>query len=124
MIGRLEVISLILQSASSGATKTTLMYECYLSFDAFQEYLTALLNMKLLEYNPGEMTFNTTEAGKSFLSDNLETDTHNKCDHQCVKCGCLYYCDRAMKCGFPYLHGSCKGCLQFLMGYNIRINVV
>jgi predicted transcriptional regulator len=120
VIGRLEAITLILQSASNGATKTSLMYECYLSFEALQEYITSLLDTKLLEYHPGEMTFNTTAAGREFLSANLEANSLNKCDHQCMKCGCLYYCDRAPKCDFPYLHGICKGCAHFLIGRNIR----
>ena len=120
MTARLEVITLILQSASNGATRNTLMYECYLSFDALHEYLTSLLSRNLLEYHLGEMKFKTTAAGRGFLSANLETSIDNKCSHQCMKCGCLYYCDRVMKCNFPYLHGNCPGCSQFLIGYDIR----
>jgi len=95
------------------------MYECYLSFDALQEYLTSLLNRKLLEYLTGEMKFMTTAAGSEFLSANLETSIDDKWDHQCMKCGCMYYCERTTKCKFPYLHGICQRCSQFLIGHNI-----
>ena len=60
---RTEILSLILQSADSGATQTILMYETYLSHDSLKGYLTSLLKEGLLEYLHGEMKFKTTEAG-------------------------------------------------------------
>jgi len=106
-------MSLILQSAAEGATRTKLMFDNYLSFEALSEYLIALQRMGLLEYHEGEMTLTTTEKGLRFLSANLQVPSEG-CYHQCKKCGCLYCCDERSRCGFPFLNGNCRRCSMFM----------
>ncbi len=108
-----EVMSLILQSATEGATRTKLMHDNYLSFEALQEYLISLQKMELLEYHEGEMTFKTTEKGSRFLSANQKVRSE-ACCHQCKKCGCLYCCNEHARCGFPFLNGTCQGCSMYM----------
>jgi len=110
---RAEIMSLILQSAAEGATRTKLMYDSYLSFEALSEYLIALRRMELLEYHEGEMTFKATEKALQFLSANLQVPSEGCC-HQCKKCGCLYCCNEHSGCGFPFLNGNCRQCSMFL----------
>ena len=108
---RAEIISLLLDSAEKGATKTALMYNALLSFEALEEYLRSLCKEGLLEYLRVEMKFRTTENGRVFL---LSQASASKvlCSHQCTKCGLLYECDQP-KCQQSFQHGVCKKCIGF-----------
>lgn len=115
-----ETISLILQSAEKGATRTTLMYETYLSHSALKEYLILLLKKDLLQYLAGEKKFKTTSEGLKLLSEFGVGD--DSCSHQCKKCGVLYCCEQ-MNCQNPFQHANCQRCLQFFNTLSISNEV-
>jgi predicted transcriptional regulator len=108
---REEIISLLLQSAENGATQTTLMYESYLSHDALKGYLALLLEKGLLEYLAGEMKFKTTASGLVLLTSKIGSGD-KACNHQCKKCGGLYYCKEAA-CANPFHYAACQNCMEF-----------
>jgi predicted transcriptional regulator len=64
-----DIASQILEAANSedGATKTTLMYNVFLSHDQLQEYLMLLIESDLLSYDSTMHRFRTTEKGHAFL---------------------------------------------------------
>ncbi len=64
---RTEIVSMILESANGGATKTKIMYGAFLSYNQLKEYLTVLIQNNLLEYLEGTRTFKTTEKGLNVL---------------------------------------------------------
>ena len=64
---RTEIVSMILESANGGATKTKIMYIAFLSYNQLKEYLSVLIENNLLEYLEGTKTFKTTEKGLNFL---------------------------------------------------------
>jgi predicted transcriptional regulator len=107
---RKEISLLILRSAESGATKTTLMYETYLSYDALKEYLRLLVGEGLLQYLAGELKFKTTAKGLDYLS---KENRASVCNHQCKKCGVVYHCGED-KCHDAFQHGPCQQCLKML----------
>lgn len=115
---RTEIISLLLESAKAGATKTTLMYEAYLSFDGLQEYLRLMREMGLIRYLDGEMKFRTTPKGLEFLISHRRDKTES-CSHQCRKCGVLYDCKQT-RCQNPFQHGACNRCLKFFSHIEVQ----
>ena len=64
---RTEIVSMVLEAASDGATKTRIMYKAFLSFAQLREYLSLLIENNLLEYLEGSQTYKTTEKGFNFL---------------------------------------------------------
>jgi predicted transcriptional regulator len=64
---RTDIISQVLEAASSEATKTRIMYRAFLSYAQLKEYLNLLTTNGLLDYNPSEQVFRTTEKGNKFL---------------------------------------------------------
>jgi predicted transcriptional regulator len=64
---RTEIVSMILESANGGATKTKIMYIAFLSYNQLKEYLSVLIENNLIEYLEGTRTFKTTEKGLNFL---------------------------------------------------------
>jgi predicted transcriptional regulator len=64
---RTDIISMILQAAMHGATKTRLMYSAYLSYAQVQEYLQFLTERKLLTFEEESQQFKLTEQGLKFL---------------------------------------------------------
>ena len=64
---RTEIVSMILESATGGATKTKIMYNAYLSYNQLKEYLSVLVENNLLEYVEGTRRFKTSEKGLNFL---------------------------------------------------------
>ena len=64
---RTEIVSMILESANGGATKTKIMYIAFLSYNQLKEYLSVLIENNLLEYLEGTKTFKTTEKGLNLL---------------------------------------------------------
>ena len=65
---RTDIVGLILEAANGGgATKTKIMYKAFLSYAQLKEYLTVLLEKRLLEYEEETKFFRTTEKGIRFL---------------------------------------------------------
>ena len=64
---RTEIISMILEAANGGATKTKIMYKAFLSYAQLKEYLSVLIENNLLEYLEGVQTYKTTEKGFNLL---------------------------------------------------------
>ena len=50
---RTEIVSMILEAANGGATKTRIMYKAFLSYAQLKEYLSVLIENNLLEYLEG-----------------------------------------------------------------------
>ena len=64
---RTEIVSMILDAANGGATKTRIMYRAFLSYAQLREYLSILIENNLLEYLEGSQTYKTTEKGLNLL---------------------------------------------------------
>jgi predicted transcriptional regulator len=64
---RTEIVSMILEAANGGATKTRIMYKAFLSYAQLKEYLSILIENNLLEYLDGTQSYKTTEKGLNFL---------------------------------------------------------
>ena len=64
---RTEIVSMILEAANGGATKTKIMYKAFLSYAQLKEYLSVLIENNLLEYLQGVQTYKTTEKGFNLL---------------------------------------------------------
>jgi len=59
---------MILEAARSGATKTKLMYNAYLSYSQLVEYMKYLQENDLLKYEEGTQLYKPTEKGLKFLN--------------------------------------------------------
>jgi len=64
---RTEIVSMILEAANGGATKTRIMYKAFLSYAQLKEYLSVLIENNLIEYLEGIQTYKTTEKGFNLL---------------------------------------------------------
>ena len=64
---RTEIVSMILEAANGGATKTRIMYKAFLSYAQLKEYLSVLIENNLIEYLEGVQTYKTTEKGFDLL---------------------------------------------------------
>jgi len=64
---RTEIVSMILDAANGGATKTKIMYKAFLSYAQLREYLSVLIENNLLEYLEGRHIYKTTEKGLNLL---------------------------------------------------------
>ena len=64
---RTDIVSMMLDAANGGATKTKIMYSAFLSYTQLKENLSVLIENNLLEYLEGTRTFKTTEKGLNFL---------------------------------------------------------
>ena len=69
---RTEIVSMILEAANGGATKTKIMYKAFLSYSQLKEYLSVLIENKLIEHSDGTKTFRTTEKGLNLLKMHTE----------------------------------------------------
>ena len=69
---RTEIVGMILDAANGGTTKTKIMYKAFLSYAQLKEYLSVLIENKLLDYIDGTQTYKTTEKGLNFLKMNNE----------------------------------------------------
>ena len=65
--GRTEIVSMILEIASQGTSKTKIMYKAYLSYSQLNRYLSFLIEDKLIEYKPGLELYTLTEKGERLL---------------------------------------------------------
>ena len=65
---RTEIIALILETANSGGVnKTKIMYKALLSYPQLKEYLSALIENGLLDYQEAMQVYKTTDKGSRFL---------------------------------------------------------
>ena len=66
---RTEIIECILDAANKGGgtSKTKIMYFAFLSYTQLHEYLSLLVENKLLEYHDGTQTYKTTEKGLNYI---------------------------------------------------------
>jgi len=64
---RTEIVSMILEAANGGATKTKIMYIAFLSYNQLKEYLSILIENNLIDYLEGTHKFKTTEKGLNLL---------------------------------------------------------
>jgi predicted transcriptional regulator len=64
---RTEIVSMILEAANGGATKTRIMYKAFLSYAQLREYLSILIENNLIEYLEGVQAYKTTEKGLNLL---------------------------------------------------------
>jgi predicted transcriptional regulator len=69
---RTEIVSMILEAANGGATKTRIMYKAFLSYAQLREYLSLLIENHLIEYLEGIQTYKTTEKGLNLLKMHYE----------------------------------------------------
>jgi predicted transcriptional regulator len=64
---RTDIVSQILEVANGGTSKTKIMYGAYLSYAQLKEYLAVLTENGLIEYQPDDQRYRTTEKGLRFL---------------------------------------------------------
>jgi len=64
---RTEIVSMILEAANGGATKTRIMYKAFLSYAQLKEYLSVLIENNVIEYLEGSQSYKTTEKGFNLL---------------------------------------------------------
>ena len=64
---RTYIVSMMLDAANGGATKTKIMYSAFLSYNQLKENLSVLIQNNLIEYIEGTRTFKTTEKGLNLL---------------------------------------------------------
>lgn len=64
---RAEIVSMILDSVSAGATKTKIMYKAYLSYTQLKEYLAYMQENNLLAYEEGTQMYRITEKGRKVM---------------------------------------------------------
>jgi predicted transcriptional regulator len=64
---RTDIVSQMLEAANGGATKTKIMYSAYLSYAQLKEYLAVLMEGGLIEHQPAEQKYRTTDKGLKFL---------------------------------------------------------
>jgi predicted transcriptional regulator len=69
--GRFDIMANILNTATSGAKKTQLMYKCNMSFKQMETYLNLLTERKLLnkihDGRKDRTVYEITDKGQSFL---------------------------------------------------------
>lgn len=63
---RSEIINQILKTASSGASKTKIMYNAYLSYSQLNEYMAFLIEHRFIRRQQGTEIYNLTESGQRF----------------------------------------------------------
>jgi predicted transcriptional regulator len=62
-----EIVASILDTAKNGATKTRIMYVAYLSFSQLQKYMKYTMENRLINLDPIEKKYLTTDRGFEFL---------------------------------------------------------
>ncbi len=60
---RTEIVAMILDSVSAGATKTKIMYGAYLSYTQLKEYLSYMEENELIRYESGTQLYRISEKG-------------------------------------------------------------
>ncbi|MGI0088674.1 MAG: DUF4364 family protein [Nitrosotalea sp.] len=64
---RTEIVSMILDSASAGATKTKIMYKAFLSYTQLKEYLSYMEGNELIRYEEGSQLYKITDKGRKVM---------------------------------------------------------
>jgi len=64
---RTDIIAMILQAATQGATKTRIMYSAYLSYAQVKEYMSFLLQRDLIRREEGSGLYKLSERGMKVL---------------------------------------------------------
>ncbi len=64
---RTEIVSMILDSVSSGTTKTKIMYKAYLSYTQLKEYLSYMEQNDLVKYEEGTQLYKITDKGRKLM---------------------------------------------------------
>lgn len=64
---RTEIVSMILDAVSSGATKTKIMYKAYLSYAQLKDYLLFMEKNELIRYEDGTQVYRITEKGMKLM---------------------------------------------------------
>jgi predicted transcriptional regulator len=64
---RTDIIAMVLQAVTTGATKTRIMYSAYLSYAQVKEYLTFALERDLIRYEEGSGLYKLSERGMKVL---------------------------------------------------------
>ena len=65
---RTDIITMILEAARTGVTKTKIMYKAYLSYTQLVEYLKYLEQNDLLTYDTDTQLYRPTKKGSKFLT--------------------------------------------------------
>ena len=65
---RTEIISMILDSVTAGATKTKIMYKAFLSYTQLKEYLSLLEGNEMIIYEQGTQLYRLTDKGRKFIN--------------------------------------------------------
>jgi predicted transcriptional regulator len=66
--GSTELMDSILRSIKSGATKTHIMYEAFLSYGQLKDYLRLLQERNLIKYEEDSRLYKITERGLRFMN--------------------------------------------------------
>jgi predicted transcriptional regulator len=64
-----EIVDSILNSLGNGATRTQIMYKAYISFGAFNEYMSLMLERNLVSYEKDIRRYKRTEKGVRYMND-------------------------------------------------------
>ena len=64
---RTDIVTMILEAARTGATKTKIMYKAYLSYGQLVEYIKHLQQNDLLIFEADTQLYRPTEKGLKFL---------------------------------------------------------
>ena len=64
---RTEIVAMILDAANGGTTKPKIMYKVMITYNQLKNYLSVMIENKLIEYFEGTKTFKTTEKGLNLL---------------------------------------------------------
>lgn len=65
---RTEIVTVILDSVRSGATKTKIMYKAYLSYSQLTEYMKIVQANHVLAYDRSRRLYSTTKKGIKSLN--------------------------------------------------------
>jgi len=71
---RTEIVAMILDSATTGATKTKIMYKAFLSYNQLKEYLSYMTENDLIRYEEGTQLYRITDKGRKYIHVYTEID--------------------------------------------------
>jgi len=71
---RTEIVVMILEIVSKGAAKTKIMYRAYLSYSQLNQYMSFLIENKLIEHKLDLELYTLTEKGERLLHVYKELD--------------------------------------------------
>ena len=71
---RAEIVAMMLDSMTAGATKTKIMYKAFLSYTQLKEYLSYMAENYLIRYEEGTQLYKITDKGKKYRHVYTEID--------------------------------------------------